>query len=581
MDKDQRQMAEELLFSEKRSSSFAKLLYWGAFEVRHVFPYPRVDEVEQRRTEELLQKLKLFCEREIDPAAIDRNAQIPETVIKGLGRLGIMGLTVPDKFGGLGMTQYAYCRALEQLAGHCGSTALLVNAHQSVGLKAIQLFGTEQQQRRWLRPLATGEKLAAFSLTEPNAGSDAAGIETRAEYDPHKKVYRINGRKQWTTNGSIAQVLTLMARTEDDKVTAFIVTPDMPGFRVAAKALEKVGYRGTWTANLDFENMEVPEENILGEKGKGLKICLSVLDYGRTTFGATCTGVAKYLVKRAMDYSVSRYQFKQPLANFLLVKQKLSEMSALAYAMEASTYLTAGLIDAKEDDIMLETAILKVFASESLWKILYDTMQIFGGRSFFTTEPFERLMRDARINMIGEGSNEVLRVFIGAVGLRDIGMQLQSLVRTAKNPVSGFGALYRLAAVVLRSASKPAVPVKSPFFQAEAQRMGRSIRHFAFSILRLLVKYREAIADDQLKLNRIAEGAIALYTATAVLSKIDHELQHTSDAGPQLNRDIAIARFYCNYALDKLDRSMDCLFADNRDKEIQSLADTLTEGRVQ
>ena len=406
MDKEQRRFAEELLFSEGNKRSFAKLLYQGVFESRRTFPYPKADDIEQRRIEELLAKLKVFCEKEIDPAAIDREAQIPSSVIKGLGELGILGLTVPKIFGGLGMSQYAYCRALEQLASHCGSSALLVNAHQSVGLKAIQLFGTEKQQNQWLRPLATGEQLAAFSLTEPNAGSDAAGIETRAEYDRQKKAYIINGRKQWTTNGSIAQVLTLMARTEDDKITAFIITPDMPGFKVTAKALEKVGYRGTWTANLEFENMAVPEENILGEKGKGLKICLSVLDYGRTTFGATCTGVAKYLVNRRDRYAVNRYQFKQPLANFLLVKQKLSEMSALAYAMDASTYLTAGLIDAEEDDIMLETAILKVFASESLWKILYETMQIFGGRSFFATEPFERMMRDARINMIGEGSNE-------------------------------------------------------------------------------------------------------------------------------------------------------------------------------
>ena len=581
MDKEQRRFAEELLFSESKKSSFAKLLYQGVFESRRTFPYPKADEIEQRRTEELLIKLKVFCEKEIDPAAIDREAQIPASVIKGLGELGILGLTVPKIFGGLGMSQYSYCRALEQLASHCGSSALLVNAHQSVGLKAIQLFGTEKQQNQWLRPLATGEQLAAFSLTEPNAGSDAAGIETRAEYDRQKKTYRINGRKQWTTNGSIAHVLTLMARTEDDKITAFIITPNMPGFKVTAKALEKVGYRGTWTANLEFENMEVPEENILGEKGKGLKICLSVLDYGRTTFGATCTGVAKYLVNRATEYAVKRYQFKQPLANFLLVKQKLSEMSALAYAMDASTYLTAGLIDAKEDDIMLETAILKVFASDSLWKILYETMQIFGGRSFFATEPFERMMRDARINMIGEGSNEVLRVFIGAVGLRDIGLQLQSLLHATKNPIGGFGALYKLAAIALRRASKPTIPVQSPLLHDEAQRLGRSIRHFAFCILRLLAKYREAVVDEQLKLNRIAESAISLYTVTAVLSKIDQELQTAPDEKSMLSRDVALARFYCNYALDKLDISLGSLFAHNRDKEIQSLSDTLTGGRIQ
>lgn len=580
MDKHQRQLAEELLFSGKKSASFAKLLYRGVFDSRYVFPYPNAAESEKQRTEELLQKLALFCEKSIDPAAIDRDAQIPESVIRGLGSLGILGLSIPEKFGGLGMTQYAYCRAMELLAGHCGSSALFVNAHQSVGLKAIQLFGTESQQSRWLRPLATGEKLAAFSLTEPNAGSDAAGIETRAEFDPIKRIYRINGRKQWTTNGSLAHVLTLMARTEDDRITAFIVTPDMPGFKVAAKALEKVGYRGTWTANLEFENMEVPEENILGEKGKGLKICLTVLDFGRTTFGATCTGVAKYLVKRATDYSQSRYQFKQPLANFLLVKKKLCEMSALAYAMEASTYLTAGLIDAGEEDIMLETAILKVFASESLWKILYDTMQIFGGRSFFTTEPFERMMRDARINMIGEGSNDVLRVFIGAVGLRDIGVELQSLLQAARNPRSGAGALWKLAETGLRSISRPAVPIQSPLLKNEAERLSRSIRRFAVSILRLLSRYREAIVDEQLKLDRIAESAISLYTVTAALSKTDDALRQTSNESARLDRDLEIARFYCNDALDRLDRSLDCLLAGNRDSEMHSLAEILTKGRA-
>jgi acyl-CoA dehydrogenase family member 9 len=581
MDKEQRQLAEELLFSEKKKPSFVKLLYRGVFDSSRVFPFPKVDAIEQGRTEDLLNKLKRFCEKEIDPAVIDQDALIPKSVIRGLGKLGILGLSVPEKFGGLGMTQYAYCRALEQLASHCGSTALMVNAHQSVGLKAIQLFGTEKQQNRWLGSLATGEQLAAFSLTEPNAGSDAAGIETRAEYDPEKRAYRINGKKQWTTNGSIAQVLTLMARTEDDKVTAFIVTPDMPGFKVTAKALEKVGYRGTWTANLAFENMIVPEENILGEKGKGLKICLTVLDYGRTTFGATCTGVAKYLVKRAADYAAKRHQFKQPLSNFLLVKQKLSEMSALAYAMDASTYITAGLVDAKEDDLMLETAILKVFASESLWQILYDTMQLFGGRSFFTNEPFERLMRDARINMIGEGSNDVLRVFIGAVGLRDIGMELQSLLRAAKSPARGFGALYKLAETVLRRASKPLIPVQSPLLRNEAQCLSRAIRRFTFSILRLLAIYRDGVVEEQLKLNRIAESAISLYTATAVLSKIDHELQHTPDDESQLGRDVSLARFYCTYALDKLDYSLGRLFMGNRDKEIKSLSDALSGGQIQ
>jgi acyl-CoA dehydrogenase family protein 9 len=580
MDEKERRLAEELFFGEQRNPSFVKLLYVGLLDPEHVFPYPKVDPEERKRTDELVSKLKSFCEKEIDADAIDREENIPDSVIKGLGRLGILGLSIPAKFGGLGMTQYAYCRALEQLASHCGSTALLVNAHQSVGLKAILLFGTEEQKEHWLRPLATGEQLAAFSLTEPNAGSDAAGIETTAAYDAQKKVYRINGRKQWTTNGSVAGVLTLMARTEDDKITAFIVTPDMAGFKVAAKALEKVGYRGTRTSNLVFENLEVPEENILGTKGKGLKICLTVLDYGRTTFGATCTGVAKYLVQRAEEYAVKRHQFKQPLAGFALVKQKLSEMAALAYAMDASTYLTAGLIDAGEEDIMLETAILKVFASESLWHILYDTMQIFGGRSFFSTEPFERLMRDARINMIGEGSNEVLRIFIAAVGMRDIGMQMKPLLEPLKNPSSTLGALSELTRGVLRRVSRPRIPIRSPLFMSETERLSRSVRRFSFSVLRLLGKYREAVVEEQLKLNRIAESAISLYTTAAVLSKIDSDLQHASGSGVSPGHDVETARFYCNFALDKLDYSLSRLLAHNRDEETEALSDILTGANI-
>jgi acyl-CoA dehydrogenase family member 9 len=577
MDEKQKQLLEELLFEEKgKNLSFGKRLYSGLLETEHIFPYPETDQREKRTVNDLLIQLRSFCENEIDADSIDRQGFIPDEVIKGLGELGILGLTVPKEFGGLGLTQYAYCRSMEQLASHCGSTALLVNAHQSVGLKALQLFGTEKQKERWLRPLTAGKTLAAFSLTEPNAGSDAAGIETRAEYDPQKKIYRINGKKQWTTNGSIAGFLTVMARTDEGGITAFIVTPDLPGFRVSEPALEKVGYRGTRTSNLVFENMEVPEENILGIKGKGLRICLTVLDYGRTTFGATCTGVAKYLVRRAEAYAVQRHQFKQPLASFSLVKQKLARMAALAYAMDASTYLTAGLVDAGQEDIMLETAILKVFASESLWDILFDTMQLFGGRSFFRSEPFERLMRDARINMIGEGSNDVLRVFIAAVGLREVGMKYKVLLQSMKRASSAFNAFSELSKRLIRMVSKPGIPIQSHLLAPQANRLCRSVRRFSFSVLRLLARHREAVVEEQLKLNRIAECAISLYTTAAVLSKIDSRLQSGFIDIAQQKREMETARFYCDFALDKLDNSLGCLLAHNRDKEVDGLSDILT-----
>ena len=321
LDEAQKKMAEELLFSEKKKISFAKQLFFGVYDQSLVSPYPDPSLEEKAQVDRYLEELKRYVEDKIDPIAIDKTATIPREVINGLGALGLLSLTIPKKYGGLGMSQYAYCRSMEIIAARCGSTALFINAHQSVGLKALLLFGTQEQRERWLPQLSQGKSLAAFSLTEPNAGSDAAGIETKAIFDEKKNIYKITGKKQWTTNGSIADILTVMART-GDKITAFLVTPDMPGFKVTASALDKVGMRGSTTSNLSFENVEVPAANILGPIGGGLKVCLTVLDYGRTTFGATCTGIAKDLVGRAREHALNRYQFKRPLISFALVKKR-------------------------------------------------------------------------------------------------------------------------------------------------------------------------------------------------------------------------------------------------------------------
>ncbi len=203
MDDQQKRLAEELLFSGKKKPSFAKTLYFGVYDSSLVFPYPQVSREEKQRADEFVRRVEAFAEKEINPDWIDRNAELPETVINGLGQLGVLGMTIPEEYCGLGMSQYAYCRVAEVLARRCGSTALFVNAHQSIGLKALLLFGTDEQRKRWLPSLAKGESIAAFALTEPNAGSDASGIETRAVFDPQKNVYRLNGKKQWITNGGI------------------------------------------------------------------------------------------------------------------------------------------------------------------------------------------------------------------------------------------------------------------------------------------------------------------------------------------------------------------------------------------
>lgn len=572
---EQIKLAEELLFSGERLPSFAKGLYAGLFDAARVFPFPQPTETQAREIEAYNLRLNAFMDAHLDPDAIDRSADISRELIRGFADVGMLSCTIDQRYGGLGFSQIQYCKAVEQVARRCGSTALFINAHQSIGMKALLLYGTEEQKNTWLPRLARGEALAAFALTEMQAGSDAANVQTRAVFDSARNVWVINGTKQWITNGSLADILTVMARTEvngEDKITAFLVTPDMPGFKVTAPALEKVGMRGTRTAKLAFKDMEVPAANVLGELGRGLHIALHALDFGRTTFGATCTGTAKYCVERAIDHVRKRVQFKQAIAHFDLVKDKIARMAAYAYAMESMTQLTAGLVDRGEEDYMLETAMLKVFASERQWEILYDTMQLFGGRSFFTDEPFERMMRDARLNSIGEGSNDVLRAFIGLVGMRDVGMQFKDIVDTLGKPRMFFGKVLGLGKDSVRKLLvTPVVPVRAPELQEEARQLGDRVRRFGLAVQRLIVHYKEAILEAQLELNRIAEAAMAIYGMTAVLGRLDSELGGDGRAAA----DLAVGKLYCTFALDTIDRALGGLVR-NHDDAVRDVAQRLT-----
>ena len=286
------------MLTKKRAS--LRGLFFGQFRSEKNLAYP--DLGADPDGDALCAKLRTFLTEHVDPVEIDRRAEIPQSVIDGLGNLGVLGACLPPRCGGLGLSQTSYCRILELLGGHCGSTALFVNAHHSIGPRALVLFGTPEQQDKWLPKMATGEWVSAFALTEPEAGSDAANVQTMATPTEDGSGFRLNGQKRWITNGGIAQALTVMARTPDpsgkSKVTAFLVTPDMEGFEVVEKRMPKCGVRGTATSRLAFHDMFVPKENILGRMGKGLRVALTVLDFGRTTFGASCTGVAKYCVQR-------------------------------------------------------------------------------------------------------------------------------------------------------------------------------------------------------------------------------------------------------------------------------------------
>lgn len=521
--------AEELLFSGPQEEGFAKGLFFGEFRQEAIYPYPRFTPEQQAQGDAALAKVKQFAQEKIDPVAIDRNADIPPDVIQGLGDVGVLGATIPREFGGQALSQQNYCRIMEVIGARCAATAVFVNAHHSIGLRALNLFGTDAQKKKWLKPLAAGQILAAFALTEEQAGSDASNVQTRARVSGDGKGYILTGSKRYITNGGIAQVLTVMARTpdpqdEDGKVTAFLVTPDMPGFQVIEPRMPKCGIKGTATAKLAFNEMYVPKENVLGSVGKGLRVALTVLDFGRTTFGASCTGAAKFCLEKAVEHARTRKQFGKTLGEFGLVKQKIAQMAANIYAMESATYHTAALIDRGAEDFMIETAMLKVFASDALWTIVNDTLQIYGGAGYFNDQPFERMMRDARINTIGEGANDVLRCFIPAVGLRPLGMQMQEVLKKPWQVKK----LWRGA--------PPAIPIVHALFQPAVSHYSRQILSFARACEIALFRHREGIVEQQYVLARLGDIATDLFLSGCVYSRLmshfmnrEHYPAHSSD----------------------------------------------------
>ena len=573
------QQAEELLFAGPQALGFAKGLFQGHFVSDWVMPYPRIAETERGQLDQTLAELRKFLNEDLDPAEIDRKADIPRNVIDGLGRIGVLGMTAPAEYGGHGFSQLANTKILEELGTRCASTSVFVNAHHSIGIRALLLFGTHEQKQKWLPKLCTGEWLGAFALTEKEAGSDAANVQTTATPSDDGSHYVLNGEKRYITNTAIAQVLTVMARTPvpgkpgKDAITAFLVTPDTPGFELLDGRMEKMGIRGTATGKFALRNVKVPKENILGPLGKGLKVALTVLDFGRTTFGACCTGAAKTCLELAVKHANTRKQFSKTLGNFDLVKKKIARIAADAYAMEAMTTVTASFIDRGLEDYMLETAMLKVFTTERLWECINDVFQVHGGAAYMTDLPLERMLRDARINQIGEGANEVLTSFIALVGMRGPGMEFKEIYDTMMKPSrDGMSKAWtagknRLSATVL----VPDVPVQSERLRSQARQLGRLIRHFNFAVNRALITYREPILDMQLVQERIANAAMDLFASTCVLSRIDGEIQFAGRNGNSVSPDHSAADLFLRQSFRRI-RGFLAGLTDNDDNAVIAAA---------
>src|ERR1700716_3132539 len=574
------QQAEELLFAGPQALGFAKGLFQGHFVADWVMPYPRIPAAQQDELDGALTELRQFLDEHLDPAEVDRKADIPRSVIDGLGRVGVLGMTAPVEFGGRGLMQMANCKILEEIGRRCASTSVFVNAHHSIGIRALLLFGTHEQKQKWLPKLVTGEELGAFALTEREAGSDAANVQMQAQPSEDGSHYILNGEKRYITNAAIAQVLTVMARTPvpgSDKtaITAFLVTPDMPGFEILEARMPKMGIRGTATGRFALRDVKVPKENILGPFGKGLKVALTVLDFGRTTFGACCTGAAKTCLRLAIEHANTRKQFDRTLGEFELIKKKIARMAAGAYALEAMTTVTASLIDRGFEDYMIETAMLKVFTTERLWEAINDAFQIYGGSAYFLDLPLERMVRDARINQIGEGSNEVLTSFIALVGMRGPGMEFKEIYDTMLRPSRGLGKAWTAGMNRLGAAVKiPSVPVKSESLRSYASQLSRLIWRFNLSVNKALIKYREPIMDMQLIQERIAGAAMEMFASACVISRLDSQLQGVAQNGASVPGDRRAAQLFLGQSFHRIRRFLAEL-TDNDDAELLATANSV------
>ncbi len=555
--------AEALLGPEPTSMGFIKNLFWGRFRGDLVQPYPEVSPEEAARCDQLLAELERYLKSEHPAIQIDHEQEIPRWVIDRLFSMGVLGMTIPKEYGGLGMGITSYNRVLEMIGRYCGSTAVMVSAHQSIGCKAIMLFGTEEQKRLWLPQLAK-EQLSAFCLSEPNVGCDAGGQETTCELSADGSHYVLNGEKKWATSAAISGLFTVMAGQMmpdgSQRVTALVCTPDMEGVDIFEKNRSKCGIRGTWQARIRFTNVRVPKFNLLHKEGRGLNVALSCLNYGRCTLSAGMLGGAFAAMNQAIRWSQTRYQFGDPLSEKELVRQRIAHMAAMVYAMDAVLYMTTGMLDRDDEDIMVETAACKVFCSEMGWQVVNDAVQIMGGESYMTENEIERIFRDSRINIIVEGSNDLMWSFIFAYGGKQLGewmLGIRDAPLSRKLSPTLLRAAIPLAAEVFLGVRRraPAIEGVHLSLRPHAQRLARLISEHTYQFKQTSKRYDAAVVSRQAVQARLALAAIYLHAWACTLSKLDRDVRrHEGNGGLEFERDRAAALHFFDLAEVEINR---------------------------
>ena len=520
--------------------SLAMGFFFGNVDEDTVFPFPSFTEEQGTMAQELVQAIDRFAETSVHSDAFDREEQFPAEYLESMKELGLYGLVVEESYGGMELDASLNARVFQQISGFDGATAVFLGGHQSIGYKPLLNEGTDEQKAKWLPDLASGRRLAAFCLTEPGSGSDAYSIKTKA-VDNGDGTFTITGQKLWITNGGLADFYSVFCKTDHEndgktteKISCFVVEKDAPGSQghlTFGEKEKKMGIRASETRAVYFDKVVVPKENLIGEPGKGFKIAMNVLNAGRLSLGSGTIGGMKSIVELATKHAKNRSQFNRPICQFGLIQQKISYMACLTYAAESTVYLTTGLIDRGMKEYYLESAICKVFCSEALWKVVDSGLQIAAGNGYMCEYPYERILRDSRINLIFEGTNEILRVFLALSGIKGPAESMRELGKIAdvsnflKAPIKSLGLMGDFAKGRIKnimgirhlSAHHKTLDDEASFFSS-------MLGQFAIQIENVLIKHGKNIIGNEYPQERISNMAIDLYVILAMISRTSHIL---------------------------------------------------------
>lgn len=522
---------------ENKSESFVRLMCLGRIDEDIIMPFPQMKEEEKETLRTMFQSLEqLYKDKDQEFRKWDREAHLPEEFLEQMKQYGLFSLVIPEEHGGLGLKSSAYSRMIQELGKYEGSSAITVGAHSSIGMRGLLLFGTDEQKARYMPKLATGEMIAAFCLTEAGSGSDAASIKTKAVKDGDDWI--LSGQKIWITNGGIADFFTVFARTESEEgqMTAFMVTRDMAGVSNGPHE-DKMGLRASSTTTVSLDNVRVPAANVLGGVGQGFKVAMKILNNGRTGLGGGCVGAMKKLIALSSVQAKERTQFGKPIAEYGLIKQKLGHMMVDTYASESVVSMVAGLMDQGYEDYAVEAAISKVFATECLWRTVDEALQVAAGNGFSCEFPYERMLRDCRVNRIFEGTNDILRLFIALTAMNDVGKQLKELKSSLEgifnDPIKGFGVMseYALKQASVRGLDfgrKRGVFTKvHPALRAQCEIFEDRLRDLSGACDRILRKHGKNIIGKQLATKRLSDILIDLFVLSTVISRVNSTIEAT------------------------------------------------------